>query len=389
LSGFDPYAPEVLRDPYPAYEWLREHSHIHHLPNTDIWAVSRFFDVEFVLRNHTVFSSTGGIGPEWQPRPMMSMYDPPEHTRLRRIVARHFTPKYLTSLTPRMKVAVDAGVDALLSAGGGDIVGDFAEPLVAHVMADILGVPDERRADFRRWSYGIVHALAKRLDGSADSESERTRAEFVAYLKDTIAAQGKRAVATPTDIIQMLVAAGDAETLTSREITAFCVLLLVAGFETTVNGLANTSNIVMREPGVWRRVREDRSLAGAMIEEALRFDSPDQAFFRNTLSSVDVGGITIPERQKVMVLFGSANRDPRKYVRPDEFCLERNPTDHVAFGAGVHYCIGAPLARVLYKLVWDSLLERASVFEPSSDGVRTENLIVRGFRRLPVRIQAA
>ena len=384
----DPRSPEFVRDPYPQYEWMRDEAPVYHVPGSDIWAVTRFADVDACARNPAVFSSTGGVGPEWKQQPMMSMHDPPEHTRLRRIVAKQFTPKYVATLAPHMQETVDALLEGLLVGGEVDFVTRFAEPLVATVIADVLGIPEERRHDFRRWSHSTVSVLAAAADAEASEESERTRAEFVAYLKGVVRERSQAPAATGTDIIHSLLAARQTEALTPREVTAFCVLLLVAGFETTVNGLVNVANVLLTRPDVWRTVQSDPALVTSMIEEGLRFDAPVQAFFRNTLAAATVAGTDIPVGQKVMLLFGSANRDPRAFPSADVYDVRRNPTNHIGFGAGVHHCIGAPLARTLYELTWRRLFERVREMSPSGEALRTINPLLRGFRSLPVVARA-
>lgn len=385
---FDPFAAETLEDPYPSYVRLRDEQPCYRIAGTDIWAVSRYADVEAVLRDHAVFSSTGGVGPDWEPRPMMSMYDPPQHSRLRRSVARHFTPKYLASFVASMSATADKSADELVERGAADFVSDFAEPLVATLIADILGIRQEEREDFRRWSLGTVNALARGLDGDGAARAEQSRREFVGYLKRTVAERRANPLTDKVDILSLLAQAHAAETLTASEVTAFCVLLLVAGFETTVNAIVNSANAVMNAPGAWNAVREEPQLLAGAIEEALRFDSPDQSFFRNTLKDATIAGVLVPERSKVMVLFGAANRDPRKYRDPDVFDVRRNPTDHLAFGSGIHHCIGAPLARLQLMVVARAMMARVRSMSLDGKPVRAANVITRGFRQLPVRVVA-
>jgi cytochrome P450 len=388
---FDPFSLECLRDPYRAYAWLRDSAPVYHIPSTDIWAVSRFADVQAVLHDPMVFSSTGGVGPQWRQHPMMSMYDPPKHTRLRRIVAKHFTPKYLAGLGPRMQETTTRLLAVMQRDGGGDFVADFAEPLMSSLIADLLGIPEHRRADFRRWSQPTVQVLATGLDAQAAAAAERTRVEFVTYLKQLIAE--RRTTAPPDgarpDIITLLLAANDDDGLTPSEVTAFCVLLLVAGFETAVNGLSNTAHLLLQHPDAWQSVRAEPPLIAGMIEEALRFDAPVQAFCRNTLVDAEVAGVRIPARQKVMVLFGSANRDPRQYRDAATFDLRRNPTDHLGFGSGVHYCIGAPLARIQYSIAWQVFASRVARMTAAAEPVTAQNALMRGFRSLPMTMSFA
>src|SRR5260370_935489 len=239
---FNPFAPEVLADPYPWYARLRETAPIYMVPNPDIWAVSRYADADAVLRNHSVFSSTGGVGPEWDPHPMLSMYDPPEHTRLRRLVAAKFTPKFVASFANRMEATAGRTIDALLDTGGGDLVSQFAQPLAAEMIADLLGVPTERREEFRRWSMGVVATLSSRHDPQAAAEAKTTSAEFVAYIRSVLAERSGAPTTAESrgDIIGLLLEAGGDEVLTAREVTPLCALLRLSGFVSDAQCLPHT-----------------------------------------------------------------------------------------------------------------------------------------------------
>ncbi|HEY1959593.1 MAG TPA: cytochrome P450, partial [Polyangiaceae bacterium] len=342
VEAFDPFSASVMLEPFEHYRWLRENAPVYHVPDTDIWVVSRYDDADHVLRNHQIFSSAGGIGPEWDPHPMLSMYDPPEHTRLRRLIAARFTPKFVAAFADGLRDTTDRLLEPVLAAGGGDLVTQIAQPLAGALIADLLGIPEDRREDFRRWSTGIVATLSARHSPDAAREAEATRVAFVSYLRELVARRTKATAGS--DIISLLLRAHEEEVLTPKEVIAFCVLLLVAGYETTINGLANVINVFAQSPGAWDRLKADTNLLRPAIEEALRYDSPDQAFFRNTVSNADLRAGNIPSHSKVMVLLGSANRDESKYPDGARFELTRNPSDHLAFGSGVHYCLGAPLA---------------------------------------------
>ena len=384
---FDPFSQAIMLDPYEHYRWLRDTAPVYHVPNTDIWAVSRYVDADYVLRTHAIFSSTGGVGPEWEPHPMLSMYDPPEHTRLRRLVAARFTPKFVATLAERMTASAERLMVPYVETGGGDFVTQFAEPMTSELMADVLGIPEERRGDFRRWSTGILDTLSSRHDAVAAKEAEATRVALLAYLRELIAQ--RQSLPPQSGIISLLLQAHEREALTPKEVLAFCVLLLVAGYETSTNALANVVNGLARHPASFEALRAEPALVASAIEEALRYDSPDQAFFRNTLSDTKIADVSVPARSKVMVLLGSANRDDAKFPDADAFDVRRDAADHLAFGSGIHYCIGAPLARQQLAIVIRALLRHAADVSPGGPGERVVTVITRGFRTLPLHVSPA
>jgi cytochrome P450 len=389
VQSYDPFAPEVIRDPYPYYAWLRDHAPCYHSETRDIYVLSRYADVRAALANHEVFSSTEGVGYERRPVPMMIAYDPPQHTRLRRIVAGRFTPRALTQWQARIDQIAGDMVDAVLDAGECDLVDMLAGPLPVQVVAEMMDIPMERRADFKRWSDNTVEALGGAVDATPEERMavEMTIVEFAMWFAGVIAERRPHAHEND-DLISLLIRPSeDGEALSDEEIVSFCVLLLVAGNETTTNLIANTAHHLMRWPEQWRKVVDDPALTGSLIEEALRFDAPIQGFFRNTLSETEVAGVTIPQGSKVMLLYGSANRDGAKFEASDEFRAERNPLDHIAFGFGPHTCLGAYLARLEAKLLCEHVRAKVGRMTPAGDPVRTQNPLLRGLEKLPVRVE--
>jgi cytochrome P450 len=378
-TGFDPYRDEVLDEPFRWYAWLRGQARAYLVEPGGFYAVSRYEDVVTVTREHATFSSTGGVGVQWASHPMMSMYDPPEHSRLRRIVASAFTPKAIAILRQAMVDETQRRLDALLDAGPFDFVTEFAEPLVATIMADVISLPRELVPHFRRWSLAITGTLAGNLDPAA---GEQDRRALVRALRD--------AQRRSEGLLRVLSDASAAERLTEHELTAFCVLLLVAGFETTVNGMANGAATLLQHPAAFAALQRSPEGIARTIEEALRFDPPVHAFFRNTLRPWTFpDGSVIPEGKKVMVLFASANHDEERFPQAGTFDPSRPNVDHVAFGHGVHYCIGAPLARSLYDVVLRAFAACPRRLEARGEAQRTRNSMLRVFRSMPVELVAA
>jgi cytochrome P450 len=317
-------------------------------------------------------------------------YDPPAHTRLRRIVASRFTPRALASWEGRIREVVRALVDPLLGAGPVDFVERLTSPFPVQVIAEMMDIPIERRADFKRWSDNTVEALGGAVDLGVDERNavEASIMEFAMYFLGVVNERKPRA-AEADDLISLLIRPSeDGETLSEMEIVSFCVLLLVAGNETTTNLIGNTAYHLINHPEQWKKLVAEPSLDRSLIEESLRYDAPIQGFFRNTLHEVEVAGTRIPKGAKVMLLYGSANRDPRKFEDPDSYRIDRNPIDHLAFGFGPHTCLGAYLARLEARTLLTHLLQSVRRVRLEAEPVRTRNPLLRGLASLRVSIEA-
>lgn len=393
LTKYDPFATECLRDPYPWYRALRETSPVHYVKKRGLWVISRHDDLVATLRNVAVFSSTGGVGPVWEQRPMMPMYDPPQHTRLRRLVSKPFQPNAVAERSAQISKKVDELMDrALEKAREGktvDLVNDIAVPMSLGVIAELIGVEESRRADLRRWSLGVVEELAGGLDKEGRARVEESRKEFVTFLRELTAERQANPDENAADVISIILSAAEFDKLNDKETLAFCVLLLVAGFETTVNAVANGALAFAEHPDQWEKLRADPSLVKTAAEEMIRYDGPVQSFFRNTLVDTEVSGMKIKKGSKVMVLFASANRDASKYEDPDAFRIDRVSPDHVGYGVGVHFCLGAPLARAQLNHLWGAFAKRTKGFTIDGEVDRSYNVLFRGARTLPIRIEPA
>jgi cytochrome P450 len=321
---------------------------------------------------------------------MLIASDPPEHTRLRRIVAGRFTPRALARWQPRIERIVEGLLDPLLSAGPVDLVSALAAPFPVQVIAEMMDIPIERRADFKRWSDNTVEALGGAVDLTPTQrmQVEMTIVEFAMYFAEVIRERAPRA-AGADDLISLLIRPNeDGEQLADAEVMSFCVLLLVAGNETTTNLISNTTLHLMQNRSEWRKLVQDPTLDRSAIEESLRYDAPIQGFFRNTTREVQTAGSVIPANAKVMLLYGSANRDPRKFSEPDSFRVERNPIDHIAFGFGPHTCLGAHLARLEMRALLGRALRKVASVRLEADPVRTRNPLLRGMEKLVVSMTA-
>jgi cytochrome P450 len=389
VINVDPFSDAVLADPYAWYRRLRDSAPCLYVPSRGLYVVSRYEDVVACARNTAVFSSTGGVGYEWEQRPMMPMYDPPAHTRLRRLVSRPFQPAAIAARARAVEGAVDKLVAEALDRREVDLVTDVAIPLSLGVIGDLLGVPPSSRGELRRWSQGVVEELAGGLDREAHARVEGLRREFLTFLREMIAAREASFDQSGSDVISVLLDAHEDDKLTEKETLAFCVLLLVAGFETTVNAIANGALALMSHPAQWRKLKAEPGLVTTMIEEMIRYDGPVQSFFRNTLTETTIAGQVIPRGVKVMLLFASANRDERRFTNADAFLIDRGEPEHIGYGVGVHYCLGAQLARVQLATLWRAIAQRVARFELCGDVDRTKSVLFRGARHLPIRFDPA
>ena len=353
------FDPAVANDPYPFYAYLRREAPVAPLGLMDLWGIARHEDVLRVLRDPETFSSVVGQRvPGAEELPSMLFNDPPLHTRLRSLIAKAFTPRVVELQRESIAQRAKELIDAMLAKGDPDIVLDLAYPLPVMVIAHMLGVADGDHATFKRWSDAIIENVAPILLTGDDSALAGVNQEFDAYFSKRLAKLRRE----PEDnlLSELVHVETDEGKLSELELLMFCRLLLVAGNETTTGLIVNAIRAFSEYPDVLTRVRADLSLLPAAIEEALRYYAPFPATFRRTTRAVEVGGVTIPAETRVLVFLASANRDERAFESPDEFRLDRGGSRHVAFGMGIHYCVGAPLARLEAEVALRELLPRIS-----------------------------
>lgn len=402
---FDPFSAAAVQDPYPHYLRLREDSPVAWLPDLNAWFVARYDDVTRVLHDPVAFSSAEGMGSlvsgkvgrqRVDAREMLGIdlrqmriliaSDPPEHTRLRRLLSRAFTPRTIGDLEPHLRAICAQLVDSLVDAaedGTADLVEHVAVPFPVIVIAELLGIPSEMRHDFKRWS----NALVGTLGGQANPvDSLPALAEMFMFISQIV---DERRANPGGDMISLLVAGStddDPEALSPMEIALFAILLLVAGNETTTNLIGNLFNALHLHPDQADRVYDDPGLIPAVVEETLRWDGPVQGLFRAPTSPARVGEVDIPAGDTMLISFASANRDHRHFPEPDRFDIDRGPSDHLAFGHGIHHCLGAALARLEARIVTDTIVGKGLHVEPSGGATRTASPILRGFATYPLSI---
>ncbi|GAA3821726.1 cytochrome P450 [Sphaerisporangium flaviroseum] len=372
--------------PWDQYAWLREHSPVHWHPDPGgpgFWAITRHEDVTHVSRHPELFSSQlkssmlYELSPEGLSRNQLIMLnqDPPQHTATRSIVNRGFTPRMIGKLEDHIRVVCNELIDQL-SGGTADFVGDIAAPLPLYVICELLGAPVEDRAKIFRWS--------NRLVGFDDPEfSSDDTTELFGLFEYGIQLGKARLIEPRDDIITKVVTGGEA--LSEAEVGMFVVMLAVAGNETTRNAATGGMLAFFDEPGEWERLLADRTLLRTVPDEVARYVSPVMAFRRTATRDTEIRGQAVAEGDKVIVYYNAANRDEAVFDRPDRFDIGRDPNPHVGFGGGgPHFCLGAHLARMELRVLFETLAERMPGIAPAGEARRLRSNFINGIKELPV-----
>jgi pimeloyl-[acyl-carrier protein] synthase len=383
---YDPLAPGFLADPYPMYARLREGEPVHWSRRMEGWVLTRYDDVSLALRDGRFsVADRPPMRREGGATTMVSA-DPPEHTRLRRLVSKAFTPKAVERQRPRIQEIVDGLLDGVSGAGRWDLVRELAYPLPVMVIAEMLGVPLEDRERFKRWaSEGLAGVVGRFASEEELGRARRSGAELAVYFEDVIA---RRRRAPGEDLVSALIAAEDeGSALSSREVLDNCVLLITAGHETTSSLIGNGMRALLGHPDQLARLSDNPSLVPVAVEELLRFDSPVQAVTRRTVEEVTLDGRTMERGQVVYAVIGAANRDPERFERADGLDVGRERNAHLSFGDGIHFCLGAPLARAEAQIAIGALLARFPALRLAEEEVEWGgNFIVRGLTKLVVEV---
>ncbi|MCZ2835872.1 cytochrome P450 [Modestobacter sp. VKM Ac-2985] len=386
--------PVLVADPYPAFAVARAAAPVQWNEQQGMWLALGHAEANAVLRDRR-------LGRIWSDRTPAERFEsfnlihrnailemePPTHTRLRRLISAAFARGHVERLRPWVQELADSLVDSLVerSAGetGVDVLSGMAEELPVAVIAELLGVPAADRPLLRPWSNAIVKMYEYGRTTEVEADAEQAAAEFVAYLRELAA---ERRTSPGEDLLTHLVTVRDSEgdRLTEDELVTTCILLLNAGHEATVNVSGNGLLALLEHPDQLDRLRADPALLPTAIEELMRYDSPLQLFERTATSDVELGGVTVARGQKIAALLGSANRDPAVFADPDALDVGRADNPHISFGAGVHFCIGAPLARVELQASFGALLSRTSGLELARPARRRPEFVIRGLQELPV-----
>ncbi|WNI16305.1 cytochrome P450 [Actinacidiphila sp. ITFR-21] len=399
-ARFDPWSAAFVADPYPAYEELRAAGRAHFFEPTGQWLIPHYDDVSALLRDRRLgrtylhrftHEEFGRQAPPAGHEPFTTLngnglldLEAPAHSRVRRLVAKAFTPRTVEALAPTVERLAGELVTAFRADGGGDLLARVAEPLPVAVIAEMLGIPPADRPLLRPWSAAITGMFELNPTAEAAAAAVRASEEFSGYLRELIAA---RRTDPGTDLISALIAVqDDGDVLSEQEMVSTVVLLLNAGHEATVNTTTVGWLTLFHHPEQLRLLRAEPQRLRDAVEELLRYDTPLQMFERWVLDDIEVGGTAVPRGSEVALLFGSANRDPARFAAPGRFDITR-PADgnrHLTFGAGIHYCLGAPLARLELGASFGAFLRQAPDAKLLAEPRWRPGYVIRGVSELLV-----
>lgn len=402
VSDLDPFASETMADPYPMYAALLESEQPAYLQRRDMWVVTNHDDVRAAVKDHERFSSADGIAYDRSRLPILFGVDPPDHTRLRKLISRDFTPRTVQSWRPLVEQICAELLDEAVADQEVDLVRQVLVPLPVRVIAALLGIPGDDVAQFKKWSEGVIEGFnanarlrpqaGHEFGDSSDATYRQQAAKRALSAVSNISVyfhtllELRRSQPLGDDLISRLLAANE-DHLRDNELVWLCLALLVGGNETTTHLLGNLCIALMEHPHQHELVRSRPELMIPAIEETLRYDPPVQSVFRSATTDVEVGGTLIPKGSRVQLSFGAANRDPRRFADPNRFWIQReSDTSHLSFGSGIHFCIGAPLVRIEAETFLRQLFERTEGMALTDEPTRIKSPTFRGIAHLPLRL---
>lgn len=386
----DPFSMDFLADPHPTHERLREAGPVVHLEKWNVYAVARYAEVWTVLNDPQTFCSSRGAGlsdfakeKPWRPPSLILEADPPAHTRTRAVLNRVLSPAVMKGLRDRFAAAAEAKVDELLAKGSFDAIEDLAEAYPLSVFPDAVGLKPQGREHLLPYAGVVFNAFGP------PNELRQNAIERSMPHQAYVAEQCQRANLTPEGFGGCIHARVNAGEITEAEAPLLVRSLLSAGLDTTVNGIAAAVHCLARFADQWTRLRDDPALARNAFEEAIRFESPVQTFFRTTTREVEISGMRIGEGEKVLMFLAAANRDPRRWDNPDAYDVTRRTTGHVGFGAGIHMCVGQLVARLEGEVLLAALARKVASIEITGPAKRRYNNTLRGLESLPITFKPA
>jgi len=387
VSEIDPFSHGFLENPYPHHESLREAGPAVWLERYRIWAMARHQEVRDALTDWQTYCSGAGVGlsdfrkeSPWRPPSIILEADPPLHTRTRAVLTRILSPAAINVLRTAFEREAEALVDRLVDKREFDGIADLAEAFPLRVFPDAVGIADDGRENLMRYGNMVFNSFGPRNDLFAKAM------ENAQSVRDWIMSKCSRTALAPDGLGMQIFRAVDSGELTEAEAGMLVRSFLSAGIDTTVFGLGNALYCFARYPEQWTALRENPSLMRLAFEEVLRFEAPVQTFFRTTTRDVEVAGVRLGEGEKVLLFLAAANRDPRRWERPDQFDVRRRATGHMTFGTGIHGCVGQAVARLESEALFGALSKRVAAFELTGEPTRRLNNTLRGFDRLPLRL---
>jgi 4-methoxybenzoate monooxygenase (O-demethylating) len=389
-TDLDPFSAAYLEDPLPAQEALREAGPVVRLTQYDVWAIARYQEVYKVLNDWRIYSSARGVGltdfkkeKPWRLPSLVLETDPPLHDRTRKVLDSVLSPAAMRGLRASFAEAADRLIDELLERGSFDAIPDLAEAYPLEVFPDAVGMPRENRRYLLPYGNMVFNSFGPRNAFFQDAVRD---AEPVV---EWVQAQSQRDALSPNGFGAAVHAAADAGMLSPEEAPIVVRSILTAGVDTTVSGIGAAMYCLARFPDQYRKLQANPALARAAFEEAVRYESPVQTFFRTTTRETVLAGQPIDEGEKILMFLGAANRDPRRWERPDDYDIERRNAGHVGFGYGIHQCVGQVLARLEGDCVLTSLARKVASIEIGGPVRRRYNNTLRGLSSLPVTLRAA
>jgi 4-methoxybenzoate monooxygenase (O-demethylating) len=387
VSTVDPFSHAFLRDPYPHHQALREAGPVVWLEQYGIWAMARHEQVRDALTDWQTYCSSAGVGlsdfrkePPWRPPSIILEADPPLHTRTRAVLTRILSPAAIKILRDTFEREAESLIAQLVEQGEFDGVADLAEAYPLKVFPDAVGISEEGRENLLPYGTMVFNSFGPRNDLFNKAMAN------AGPVRDWIMSKCSRAALAQGGLGLQIFSAVDAGELTEDEAGMLVRSFLSAGIDTTVYGLGNALYCMARHPEQWRTLREKPNLIRGAFEEVLRFEAPVQTFFRTTTRPVDVAGVQLGEGEKVLLFLAAANRDPRRWDRPDTFDVTRRAAGHMTFGTGIHGCVGQAVARLETEAILTALASRVASFELTGEPEWRLNNTLRGFDTLPLRV---
>jgi 4-methoxybenzoate monooxygenase (O-demethylating) len=390
VSSVDPFSHAFLENPYPHHEAMRQAGPVVWLEHYGIWAMARHQEVRDALTDWQTYCSGAGVGlsdfrkePPWRPPSIVLEADPPLHTRTRAVLTRILSPGAINVLRERLVQEAEVLVDRLMASREFDGIADLAEAYPLKVFPDSVGIAEDGRENLLPYGSMVFNGFGPRNDLFDKAMAN------AGPVRDWIMSKCSRAALAPDGLGMQIFNAVDSGDMTEAEAGMLVRSFLSAGVDTTVYGIGNALYCFAQYPEQWTILRENPSLIRLAFEEVLRFEAPVQTFFRTTTKPVDVGGVHLGECEKVLLFLAAANRDPRRWERPDQFDVRRRATGHMTFGTGIHGCVGQAVARLEAEAVFAALAKRVKAFEMTAEPTRRLNNTLRGLDTLPLRLVAA